>query len=111
MNLSITDLRLWEEDHVTPKWDLIKDVESRIEGGVPCLLTVGLTRPYASRQEDEPVHWLQVNNLHLADDSCWRLRDAPKAITQQVAYSTTRFVPRNQPRANFDNVELEELPF
>jgi hypothetical protein len=106
LNLGITDLRLWEEDHVTPKWDLIEDVKRRMNGGMPCLLTVGLTRPYASSQEDEPVHWLQVNNIHLEDDPAWRL-------TSKLVPSTSHFVDRRlvASRPFVDEANLEDLPF
>lgn len=72
-DLSVTDLRLYGSDHVTPDIELLGRVEQRIQRGVPILLSVGLTRPFAAKAGDEPVHWLQVNNLHLEDDPAWRL--------------------------------------
>ena len=38
------------------------------------LLSVGLTRPFAPSPDAPPIHWLQVNNIHLEPDPCWRLR-------------------------------------
>ena len=37
------------------------------------MLGVGLTRPFAPTAGEPPLHWLQVNNLHLEDDPAWRL--------------------------------------
>jgi hypothetical protein len=73
LSLSVTDLRLWADDHVTPRWDLVRAIIDKLDRGVPCLLSVGLTRPFAAREGERPVHWLQVNNIHLEDDPCWRL--------------------------------------
>ena len=95
LNLSVTDLRLWADDHVTPRWDLVRSVTSRLERGVPCLLSVGLTRPFASGDDATAVHWLQVNNIHLSDDPCWRLSDRPAV---------------NNPAPQHSD-DLEDLPF
>jgi hypothetical protein len=80
-NLSVTDLRLFADDHVTPDLERIRDLQERIGQGVGVRLSVGLTRPFAARTGDTPVHWLQVNNIHLEDDPCWRL--APPAHQRQ----------------------------
>jgi hypothetical protein len=32
---------------------------------------VGLTRPFAEREDAPAVHWLQVNNIHLRNDPYW----------------------------------------
>jgi hypothetical protein len=39
------------------------------------VLGVGLTRPFAAtdEQKDNPVHWLQVTNVHLPKDPTWCL--------------------------------------
>jgi hypothetical protein len=48
-------------------------VAERIVGGTGLLLSVGLTRPFSNSPSSPPVHWLQVNNIHLEDDPTWRL--------------------------------------
>ncbi len=65
VDLSVTDIRLCETDHKTPKENLIRQVDMRMKGGAPVILSVGLSRPW--RQPDDTVerHWLQVNNIHL----------------------------------------------
>jgi hypothetical protein len=66
LDLSVTDLRLYRDDHQTPKRTLVAEIESRIRHGVPVVLAVGLTRGFRS------YHWLQVNNIHLEDDPVWK---------------------------------------
>lgn len=71
-NVSVTDLRLYRDDHVTPDESIIAHVQDRISKGVPMLLSVGLTRPF-SPDGGELKHWLQVNNVHLQDNPTWQL--------------------------------------
>ncbi len=66
--LSLADLRFYEQDHQTIRRDVVHGVTARIRKGVPVLVCVGLTRPYPP---DDPKHWLQANSLHLADDPTW----------------------------------------
>ena len=73
LDLSVTDLRLYADDGSRPDVGTIRDVADRLARGVPALLSVGLTRPFAARPDEPPLHWLQVNNIHLADDPAWRL--------------------------------------
>ncbi|MDP8951623.1 MAG: hypothetical protein M3N18_05200 [Actinomycetota bacterium] len=71
-NLPVTDLRLYERDHRTPRLDLIADIRRRIDAGVEVILSVGLTRPWRKQGDVAERHWLQVNNIHLKDDPLWR---------------------------------------
>jgi hypothetical protein len=59
----------------------VRRVADRLAQGVPALLSVGLTRPFSTRPDEPPLHWLQVNNLHLEDDPAWRLSARPGAPT------------------------------
>lgn len=101
LNLSVTDQRLWADDHGTPRWERVRRVKGGLERGVPCLLSVGLTRPFSSKDDEPPVHWLQVNNIHLSDDPCWRLGD-------DLAASIRSSDARPPWRGDDD---LEDLPF
>jgi hypothetical protein len=65
--ISITDMRLWQCDHQTPRLRLIADVSNRIQS-VPAILAVGLTRPFQKSPTASALHWLQLNNIHLQDD-------------------------------------------
>jgi hypothetical protein len=70
LDLAVTDLRLYGDDHVTVNESTVKSVAKRLKNGVGVILSVGLTRPFPSTA---PLHWLQCNNIHLEDDPTWRL--------------------------------------
>ena len=66
-------------DGETPDEERVRAINRRMEEGEGVLLSVGLTRAFASAADREPVHWLQVNNLHLERTPCWRLGDGPRS--------------------------------
>lgn len=70
-DLSVTDIRLCETDHQTPRRELVTLIDKRINEGEDVLLSVGLTRPFCARGDTEERHWLQVNNIHLANHPVW----------------------------------------
>lgn len=70
--LTVTDLRLYGEDQTTPRRDAVQHLKTRIDSGVPVLLSVGLTRPFLKPGDSVERHWLQVNNIHLQDDPTWQ---------------------------------------
>jgi hypothetical protein len=65
--LSVTDVRLYEEDQQTPKEDLIKQINQRVQDQNPVILSIGLTRPFRPYDDSVEQHWLQVNNIHLQE--------------------------------------------
>jgi hypothetical protein len=71
LSLSVTDIRFYEQH--PGEWRLNREVvdavRRRIQRGAEVLLSVGLTRAWSKR--DEAFHWLQVNNIHLADQPIW----------------------------------------
>jgi hypothetical protein len=71
LDLGITDLRYFEDDFITINERVVESAQDRIDRGVRLLLSVGLTR--ATVPMENPVHWLQVNNIHLEDDPTWNL--------------------------------------
>jgi hypothetical protein len=73
LDLGVTDIRLYKPDHTTPDPAVVADVNRRLQAGVATIISVGLTRAFASSDEFDPVHWLQANNIHLGDDPTWRL--------------------------------------
>jgi hypothetical protein len=75
VDLSVTDLRLYERDGRTPRRDLVQSAQKRLEAGVETILSVGLTRPWQKRGDTEERHWLQLNNIHLEDRPLWQLDD------------------------------------
>lgn len=68
----VTDLRLYEDDQRTPRLEVVRDLSRRIRKGVPAILSVGVSRPWAKQGENKKRHWLQVNNVHLEDDPLWQ---------------------------------------
>ena len=72
VDLSVTDLRLYEKDQKTPRAKVIDDVQRRIQRGVRVILSVGLARAFQARGDAARRHWLQVNNLNLEDDPAWK---------------------------------------
>ncbi len=68
LDLPVTDIRLYETDHKTPRYEVIEDMAARIDEGTSVLLGVGLTRAYLKLGHTTARHWLQANNIHLADD-------------------------------------------
>ena len=72
LDLSVSDLRFYALDDDTATWMIdrnrLESVAYALETGVPAILSVGLTRAFKRNSSDTWRHWLQVNNIHLADD-------------------------------------------
>ncbi len=60
IDLSITDYRLYEDDLVTPKFELFRKYKELVEKE-DLLICLGLTKLY------DGMHWLQVNNIYFKD--------------------------------------------
>lgn len=71
LSLPVTDLRLYDAHQQAPRLALADGVAARIRAGVPVILSLGLTRPWARPGDTVARHWLQVNNIHLQDDPAW----------------------------------------
>ncbi len=72
LNLSVTNIRLYGPDHATVDEKAVARTAGLLWSGSPVILSVGLTRPFSSSSA-EPVHWLQVNNIHLEREPVWQL--------------------------------------
>lgn len=70
-DLSVTDLRLYQEDHKTPRRALISHLQKKLQAGAAVILSVGLTRPFRKEGGDAAMHWLQINNVHLEGEPLW----------------------------------------
>lgn len=73
VDLSVTDLRLCDTDHRTPKRALVERIDAKMRSGVGVILSVGLARPWRHPDDTAERHWLQVNNIHLEDGMVWPL--------------------------------------
>ncbi|HUT94738.1 MAG TPA: hypothetical protein VMY37_35100 [Thermoguttaceae bacterium] len=74
-SVAVTDLRLYGKDHATADPAAVRKLADRLRSPGAVILGVGLTRAFSSssEQQEKPVHWLQVNNVHLEDDPTWPL--------------------------------------
>jgi hypothetical protein len=66
--LSVTDIRLVEDDHQTPRREAVEGIQRLIESGWEVIVAVGLTRPYRKSDQSDPRHWLQANNIFVRID-------------------------------------------
>jgi hypothetical protein len=66
-HLPINDLRFYEEDHQTIRREVFADVQRRLLDGTGVWVMFGLSRPWASDEDEPERHWLQVNGLCLED--------------------------------------------
>jgi len=71
LDLSVTDIRLFAGDQFTPDAKRLAWMEERLQTTRTAILGVGLTRPFSGSRDQPPLHWLQVNNIHLADEPLW----------------------------------------
>ena len=71
----VTDLRFARMSSCGLSWEIDRDVvdafRDRLARQSEVLMSVGLSRPFQRSQSDVPRHWVQVNNIHLADDPLW----------------------------------------
>ena len=72
-DLPVTDIRLFGPDHVTPDPTIVEKTNGRLNASSDTLFSVGLTRPFKLTPEQPAGHWLQLNNIHFADEPCWKL--------------------------------------
>lgn len=66
--LSVTDIRLVEADHQTPKKDIVEQIQGQIASGCEVIVGVGLTRPFRKTDGTDARHWLQANNVFVRAD-------------------------------------------
>lgn len=74
-DVGVTDIRLHEDDHVTPNRAAVEVLDRRIRQSAEVILGVGLTRAFKSSTPhgEQEAHWLQVTNIHLREDPGWEL--------------------------------------
>lgn len=70
---SVTDIRLYQDDHQTPDLPRVEKLNARLQESVAIILAVGLCRPYARDWSQKPISYLQLNNFHLVEYPLWQL--------------------------------------
>ncbi len=60
---AVTDIRMFDDDHVTPNSTRIKRAAETIAIQPELLVSIGLSRPYRRTGDQIPQHWLQINNV------------------------------------------------
>lgn len=69
LNVRVTDVRLYHKDG-TLRHDAYNALAGKLRAE-PCLLTVGVGRPWKRDGDDAPRHWLQVNGIHFPSGPDW----------------------------------------
>ena len=64
VHLSVTDVRLYESDLVTPSQTKLDGLNEVLRSSPECWLSLGLTRPWRQPGDDRERHYLQLNNVH-----------------------------------------------
>ena len=70
LSVGVTDIRLYAADHRTLDRDACDALDARLRSQ-PCLLAVGVSRPWRRPGDDAPRHWLQVNGVHFPSGPSW----------------------------------------
>jgi len=73
-DLSVTDIRFYESDHMQPRQNIVEAVAARFPK-TQLVLAVGLSRQFQKTADAPPCHYLQVNNIHLEEDPLGGLFD------------------------------------
>ena len=69
-SLPVSDMRLYKSTLNYPVDEQkVQIMNDQLQTRTEALLTLGLTRPFSQDEVHEPVHWLQINGIHLAPSS------------------------------------------
>ncbi|MBM4273236.1 MAG: hypothetical protein FJ134_02075 [Deltaproteobacteria bacterium] len=74
VNAGVTDIRLYRIPDYSPNEELIKKFNACMKISEEIIISVGLSRPFASSPEFDPINWLQVNNIFLKEKPVWQMR-------------------------------------
>lgn len=67
LQLPITELRLYKEDHVTAISEAVELFNTLMQKSDKVLISIGLSRPFRKSNDQPALHWLQVNNIHVCE--------------------------------------------
>jgi hypothetical protein len=69
--LAVTDWRMYDPRTCAPLEARVEVVARKLARGTPAILALGLGRPWKREGDAGELHWLHVNNVHLADTPVW----------------------------------------
>ena len=74
LSVAVTDLRFYIEADGEYRLDIhkvskVQESLQKTRGRV--VLSLGLSRAKAARDGEVPMHWLQINGVHLEEDPLW----------------------------------------
>lgn len=107
-SISVTDLRFYDKQWRV-RSDVVESTQGRLDSGTPCLVCVGLTRPWAREGETER-HWLQVNNLHLSDEPLWLLNEQRYHAYSGPLHFLERARPKPSPANHANSSQSQKVP-
>lgn len=64
LSVGVADIRFYEVDHRSLHRDRVAEAQVWLASSAYVLLSLGLSRPYRRSENDQALHWLQVNNIH-----------------------------------------------
>lgn len=70
LSVAVTDLRFYESSTYGLEVERVNWVNRTLRDS-RAILSVGLSRPMKREQDPEPLHWLQVNGVHLECEPLW----------------------------------------
>lgn len=73
LSAAVTDLRFYSE--ADGKYVLDTDKVKQLRDKLPnsrVILSLGLSRAMARKEGEEPLHWLQINGVHIEEDPLWQ---------------------------------------
>jgi hypothetical protein len=73
-SVPVTDLRFFTQSNGSyiVQTELVDRINGRLESEDHVILSVGLSRAWSASSEGEPMHWLQINSIHLESDPLWK---------------------------------------
>ncbi|HPU32594.1 MAG TPA: hypothetical protein PK184_07850 [Phycisphaerae bacterium] len=87
-------LFIGEEDHQTPRRNVIEQIQTLIASGWEVVLGVGLTRPFRKSEDSDAKHWLQVNNVFVRANLLWSWITARDGPAGKIAIGVPRLLSR-----------------
>ena len=80
VELSVTDVRLYQEDLETPDRQQVRILQERLKTSPDVVLAFGLGRPWKQPNDFMKRHYLQINGIHIKNEPGWQLASPLRAV-------------------------------